>query len=486
MTSLEGLIDERKQKREELQAKGINPYPAKSERTTTTKQFLDTFAQHSDDDTFTVAGRVHARRDFGKLTFLVIEDESGRLQLFIQAKELDENDQIALEQIERGDIVQATGTPTVTKTGEQSLRCTRLTMLTKAIRPLPEEWFGMKEHEERYRRRYVDLIMNEDVRSLFRKRSAYIHELRTFWQNRGFMEVETPILEHVPGGAEAEPFITHHNTLDIDLYLRISLELHQKRLLVGGYEKIFELGKVFRNEGMSRQHLQEFTSFELYWAYADYEELMENVEECITSIIKTIFGSTTTEFEGTTLEWKAPWPRIRYGEIFKEKTGIDIAGASRDELFAYAKQEKIGVDDSMQKGRLIDTIYKTKVRPFILQPTFLIDHPVEISPLAKQHDDDKTIVERFQTVVMGAEVTNGWSELNDPVEQRRRFEEQLELRKKGDKEAYMMDVDFIESLEYGMPPAAGLGIGVDRLFMILADQPSIRDVVFFPIMKPKE
>lgn len=486
MTTLQELTSERKRKKENLEKELVNPYPATSDRSIKIEEFLKKFTEfEKTNEHHTLAGRIRAIRSFGKLLFMNIEDESGELQLVYKQDKSDKRAALILENLDIGDIIEAFGTPFTTKKGEQSMLIETLKVLTKSLRPLPQQWYGLKEHEERYRRRYLDLIMNRDVRELFNLRSTFIQEIRNYWLQKEFLEVETPILENVPGGAEAEPFVTHHNTLDIDVYLRISLELHLKRLVVGGFEKIFEIGKIFRNEGMSTQHLQEFTMLELYWTYIDYIQLMEETEKFFTTIIQNTFQTLSTKYQNTTLKWDSPWPRMRYTEIFEEKTGIDLLSATTEELFSYAQKEHLDVEKQMEKGRLIDTIYKAKVRPGIIQPTFLIDHPIDVSPLSKRHRDNPKLTERFQVVVTGAEVYNAYSELNDPQDQRERFETQQQLRKKGDTEAYMMDEDFLQAIEYGMPPTAGMGMGIDRLFAILTDSASIRDVVFFPMMKPK-
>lgn len=486
MASLEELMVERTKKIQALRNAGIDPYPATSHRTTSTRAFSDHFVEHErSGEHHTIAGRIRNIRSFGKLKFLVCQDESGSLQFVVKNDELQKADQTVNANIDIGDIIEATGTAFTTKKGERSLLASTLRILTKTVRPLPEKWHGLKDHEDRYRRRYVDLIMNTDVKELFRKRSELIWNIRTYWNERGFMEVETPILENVPGGAEAEPFITHHNTLDIDLFLRISLELHLKRLLVGGYEKIFEIGKVFRNEGMSTQHLQEFTLLELYWTYIDYNRLMDETEKFLTTVIERTFGTLETTVGETVIRWNAPWPKVRYADAFKEHTGIDLLSANDAELLRYAQKRNLEVRNTTGRGRLIDTIYKSAVRPLLIQPTFLIDHPVDISPLSKRHRDNERLVERFQVIVNGVEIDNAFSELNDPIDQRERFEAQAKLRTKGDREAYMTDDDFLESIEVGMPPTAGMGMSIERLLMLLTNCESIRDVVFFPTMKPK-
>lgn len=485
------MLDELKQARleklERIKNAGINPYPSKSERTRTTAEALRDFdALSASKDAIILAGRLRTLREHGALTFADLEDGSGRLQLFFQKDALGEEKYGFLRDLDMGDFIEAKGFLFTTNKGQKTLSVGEFKILSKSLLPLPEKWHGLTDEETRYRKRYLDLIMNEDVRELFRKRTAFINSIREFLNADGFMEVETPVLEAVPGGAEAEPFITHHNKLDIDFYLRISLELHLKRLMVGGFEKIYEIGRVFRNEGISTQHLQEFTMLEFYWAYADYGELMDFVEEFYTTIIEKTFGTLDVPYRGQTLHFQRPWPRVDYREAVMREAGVDIDQYPTKEAMQELVREKgIKPDPAAGRGRLIDQLYKKLVRPNLVQPCFLINHPIDISPLAKRREDDPDKVERLQVLIAGAEVGNGFSELNDPIDQRGRFLKQEELREAGDKEAQMIDEDFVEALEYGMPPTAGFGVGIDRLLMILVDQENIRDVVFFPMMKPK-
>lgn len=481
----------RKEKVSDLRMQGINPYPTKVERSHRISEVFEQFETLQSKETLVhITGRIRLFRKHGGVSFMQIEDQSGSIQLFIRKDELGEDVyEFIKEFMDVGDFVGASGQCVVTKTGEQSIMVSRLDIISKAIQPLPDKWHGLKDHEARYRKRYVDLIMNKDVRDLFVLKSKFIQSFRAYLMNGSFLEVETPILEHVPGGAEAEPFVTKHNTLEIDLFLRISLELGLKRLMVGGYERIFEIGRVFRNEGMSTQHLQEFTMMEMYWAYADHEALMSFVESMYMHVIKDVTGSTTVRFGDHELDFAAPWPRIDYVDIIKEKTGIDImAHEDVGSLKKAIKSKKIDItfEKTAGLGRVIDQLYKKTVRPGLIQPSFLINHPTVISPLAKQKDGDPQRVNRFQILVAGAELGNGFAELNDPIDQRARFEAQLKLREAGDPEAHMYDDDFVNALEYGMPPTAGFGVGIDRLFMVVMNQPSIRDVVFFPTMKPKD
>lgn len=467
---------------------GINPYPAKSFWThKISEAILNAEKFEKESQIVTLVGRLRALRGHGGSIFANIADEFGAFQIYFKKDELSSEQWSLVGLFDVGDFIQVTGKVFTTKKGEKTLLVSDCKILVKSLLPLPEKWHGLQDEELRFRKRYLDLIMNDDVKQLFRKKSKFIKNIRNFFDRNGYMEVETPVLEAIPGGADAEPFITHHNTLDIDLYLRISLELHLKRLLVGGYEKIYEIGKVFRNEGMDTQHLQEFTMLEFYWAYADYNDLMEFTEKFYMDIIQKTFGTLEIKYKDHVLNFKAPWPRIDYREIILKEAGVDIdLYPTKEAMQKVVKEKGIKVDPAAGRGRLIDQLYKKLVRPKLIQPSFLINEPLDVSPLAKKMDNDKTKTQRFHVLVAAAEVGNAFSELNDPVDQKERFEVQAKLRLGGDPEAQMMDEDFVEALEYGMPPTAGFGVGIDRLFMILADQESIRDVVFFPTMRPKE
>ncbi|PIS05499.1 MAG: lysine--tRNA ligase [Candidatus Buchananbacteria bacterium CG10_big_fil_rev_8_21_14_0_10_42_9] len=477
----------RLKKVEQLRAAGVNPYPV---RFSVSKTAAQARQLKIGTKNIRLAGRITSIRAMGKLAFSHLQDSSGKIQIVFKEDELAKGQfQFFNENFNLGDFIGVSGELFKTKKGEISLLVKKFELLTKAVRPLPEKWHGLKDQEQRYRKRYLDLVANTEVRDLFKQRTNFIKEIRSYLDNNDFLEVETPVLEHVPGGADAEPFVTHHNTLDIDLYLRISLELHLKRLLVGGYERIYELGKVFRNEGMSTQHLQEFTMLEFYAAYLDFNDLMDFCEKMYKTIIKKVIGTLKVEYQGKQIDFGKKWEIVDYRRALIDYTGIDIYNfTTRDKLTAEIKKQKLDleVDKSMGLGRVTDQLYKKYARPKIVQPTFLIKHPISVSPLAKKHPVNPFVTERFQIIVDGAEVGNGFSELNDPIDQRRRFESQMKLREQGDNEAQMIDEDYIEALEYGMPPAAGFGVGIDRLFMILTNQPSIRDVVFFPTMKPKK
>lgn len=473
----------------QLKDKKINPYPATVNKTHSVAEALAAFAKLAKaEKKVALCGRLRLLRRHGGSTFARLEDESGDIQLFFNKKILGDDQYEILKLIDVADFLSVEGILFTTKTEEKTLQVEGMEVISKAIRPLPSKWHGLKDDEYRYRHRYVDLIMNPEVKELFRLRSRFIREMRDFLINEGFMEVETPVLEHTPGGAEAEPFITHHNTLDIDLFLRISLELHLKRLIVGGYEKIFEIGRVFRNEGMSTQHLQEFTMMEFYWAYADNQKLMDFVQKMYQTIIKNTFGTLRIDYQGTALDFSGKWNRLDYTELFKEHTGIDLDKITTvDQLKkeVKAKKIKVQIDPKAGLGRLIDQVYKVSVRPKLIQPCFLTNHPVVISPLAKRDETNPKITERHQVLIMGSEVGNGFSELNDPIDQKERLKAQMKLREAGDKEAQMIDYDYVRALEHGMPPTAGFGVSIARLFMMLTNQESVRDVVFFPTMRPR-
>lgn len=477
------------EKLKELRSKNINPYPSTFEKTHTIGELQEKYKDLENgaelEDIAQITGRVMAWRTGGKVSFVDIKDESGKMQLFVSINALGQEVYEDLRLFDMGDIVGAVGKIKRTKRGELSIAVQKVTLLSKALRPLPEKFHGLKDTETKYRKRYLDLIMNNETKELFRKRSLFVKEMRNFMDSKGFMEVETPMMELVPGGADARPFVTHHNALDLDLYLRISLELHLKRLIIGDYEKVYEIGRVFRNEGMSTQHLQEFTLMEFYWAYADYNMLMELTEEMYTYLMEKVFGTLKFEYQGETLDFTRPWKRIDYRQVILEKAGIDLNQyPTVESLIPVLKEKGVEPDIKLGRGRLIDQLFKKFVRPELIQPAFLINHPLDISPLAKQHEDNPNYVQRFQVLFAGAEVGNAFTELNDPIDQKGRFEEQGKLREKGDDEAQRMDEDFIEALEHGMPPTGGFGVGIDRFFAILANAETIRDVVFFPTMKP--
>ncbi len=477
---LEDIISERRQKLDAYR-KISDPYPARVRRTVSLAEFREGFETLGQQKKpIVLVGRVRALRDQGKIVFCDIEDASGRCQVVLDGEHLKKIDELK-SLVDIGDFVEGVGAPYLTKRGEKSLMVSEFRIITKSLRPIPQNWYGLEDVETRLRRRYLDLIANPESRTFFEKKSIFWESIRAFLAKEGFVSVETPVLESVPGGAEAEPFTTHHNALDRDFYLRISLELPLKKLLVGGYEKVFEIGRIFRNEGIDREHLQDYTQMECYWAYADYNDMMRFVESMYKETIKKTFGTLTTTYMGQTLDWEKPWEKVEYYEIFKKETGIDLSKVTIDELKKFAEKEKLRPEKNAGRGRLIDLIYKKAVRPKLVKPCFLVNPPVDVEPLAKRMEEDPNRVERFQILAGGTELGKGFSELNDPLDQRTRFEEQMKLRETGDREAQMLDEDFLEALEYGMPPAAGFGVS-ERLFAVLADKP-VREATLFPLMK---
>lgn len=465
----------RLEKLEQLKQLGINPYPASFNKKNTVQEAL-----LSEGKTVTTAGRLFSFREHGNIAFADLKDESGKIQLFFQKKLLGDTFK-TLKLLDIGDFIGVTGEVIKTVAGEVSIAPTSVTLLTKSLLPLPSEHFGLKDEEIKLRKRYLDLLMHPELRELFKKKTIFWHAVRKYLVANGFLEVETPVLQSIPGGADARPFTTHHNAQDMDLYLRISLELPLKRLLVGGYEKVFEIGRIFRNEGIDAEHLQDYTQLEFYWAYADYHDLMDFIENMYKTIIQETCGSLITSWQGNEINWAGKWPCVDYTQLLNERWGVSIETMSVEDLYVLAKKLGVKVEENLGKGRLLDYIYKKTVRPTLLQPMFIINHPVEVEPLAKRLPADFSKVQRMQILAMGSELGKGFSELNDPIDQRDRFEDQMRLREKGDEEAQMMDEDFVESLEYGMPPAAGFGVS-ERLFAMLMDKP-MREVVFFPTMK---
>jgi lysyl-tRNA synthetase, class II len=463
-------------------------YPERCGRTHTVSDVLDGFeAFQTSGKPVTIAGRVKSLRMMGKIGFAHVEDGSGKMQIFL-SEQVTGLDKLKLfsDTIEIGDFVEATGKVFLTKKEEKTVEVADWKILGKSMRPIPTEHFGLQDEEEKLRRRYLDLLSNPETRDIFVKKNAFWQTVRMLLSSEKFLEVQTPVLEHIPGGAEAEPFVTHHNALDQDFYLRISLELALKRLLVGGYERVFEIGRVFRNEGVDREHLQEFDHMEFYAAYMDMEQGMVLVERMYKDIVRAIAGEAmTTSYEGETIDWSKPFPRVDYFTEFQKETGIDLSDdISVEELKKKADELGIKYEKSYGKGRMIDTLYKKTVRQKLMQPCFLVGHPLEVSPLAKVDPTNPRRVLRFQPIAAKSELGNGFAELNDPADQRRRFEEQMKLRAAGDNEGMMLDEDFLEALEYGMPPACGFGMS-ERLFAILMDK-SVRETVIFPPMKGRE
>jgi len=498
--ALDEIRNTKIEKVNKLRKAGIDPYPALTRRSHSVAEAVEKFDELSvSGREIVLAGRIMAKREMGGAVFFDVNDGSTGSTSSLQASSpqasakiqvLIKEDDVGKEKFEQfrdfldiGDFVEVKGTLFKTKTGEKTLLTTHYSLLTKALLPLPEKWHGLEDEEERLRKRYLNLIMNPGEKELFIKKAKFWHSVRTFLLNEGGLEVDTPVLEQIPGGADAEPFKTHMNALDIDLYLRISLELSLKRLIVAGFEKIFEIGRIFRNEGMDREHLQDYTQMEMYWAYYDYERLMVLIEKFFKNIIKETLGSDSHEYRGKTINWGSKWKRYNYFEEFQKYTGLDLDKVSEKDLKKYAETEGVDTKFHVGRGRLIDVVFKKKVRSELWEPGFLILPPVDIEPLAKRWPENSNKVERFQVMAGGVELGKGFSELNDPLDQRKRFEEQTKLREKGDKEAQRMDEDFVEALEYGMPPTAGFGMS-ERLFSFLVDR-SVRETVFFPLMRPR-
>ncbi len=492
----------RRQKLDELIKMGINPYPA--ELFEVNAQSADILKNYENDKlgykNISIAGRIMSVRDMGKACFAVLQDAVGRIQIYVRRDDIcpDEDkslyDTVFKKLIDIGDIVGISGYVFTTKTGETTIHCTSLKLLCKSLRPLPivkvdEEGTthdAFSDPEQRYRMRYLDLIVNPDIRDTFIQRSKMVNAMRTFLNNKGYLEVETPILQPIHGGAAARPFVTHHNTLDMQLYLRIANELYLKKLIVGGYDGVFEFAKDFRNEGMSRFHNPEFTQVELYVAYKDYNWMMNLVEEMVEKVCIAIHGKTEIQVGDNLINFQRPWKRYTMFEAIEHFTGVDISNMDEYTMRDAAKKMGIHVDPTLARGKVIDEIFGETCEGKLIQPTFITDYPEEMSPLAKKHRSKIGFVERFEAICNGKEICNAYSELNDPIDQRKRFEDQLELAKRGDEEAMVLDEDFIRAIEFGMPPTSGLGIGIDRLAMIMTNSNSIQDVLFFPQMRPEK
>jgi len=481
--SLNELIKVRRDKLEELRASGIDPYGQRFDRDQTAESILNNFAD-LEGKTVKIAGRIMAKRRHGKAGFANLQDLSGNIQLYFRKDDLGEQKYEYFKKLDIGDILGIKGEVFRTQKGEISIHVRDLVFLSKSLHPLPEKWHGLKDVELRYRQRYVDLIVNPEVKEVFIKRSRIIKEIRNYLDERGFLEVETPMMQPIAGGATARPFITHHNALDMDLYLRIAPELYLKRLIVGGLEKVYEINRNFRNEGISTKHNPEFTMMEVYQAYADYEVMMDLTEDMIATVVKKVNGSMVVEMEGQRIDFTPPWPRISMLEAIEKYTGVNFAQIKSDEeARAAALKLNLEVDENSTRGDLINKVFEEFVEEKLIQPTFVYGHPVEISPLAKRNATNPEFTDRFEVFIMQREIANAFSELNDPIDQRERFLKQVEKRNQGDGEAHMMDEDYIKALEYGMPPAGGLGIGIDRLVMIITASPSIRDVILFPTLR---
>ena len=474
----------RREKLAELQAAGKDPFQqVRFERDHYTTDIHEHFDE-LEGKTVRLAGRMMSKRIMGKASFSDMRDRYGRLQLYIKRDNVGEDVYKGYKKFDIGDIIGIEGEVFRTQKGEISVSVTELTLLSKNLAPLPEKWHGLKDTDMRYRQRYVDLIVNPEVRDTFEKRSAIVREIRNFMDSRGFMEVETPCLNTIPGGAAARPFITHHNALDIDMYLRIATELHLKRLIVGGLERVYEIGRIFRNEGMDTKHNPEFTTIELYQAYTDYHGMMDITEDMVIHVCEKVLGGTKVMYQGTEIDFTKGWKRMTMAEAVKEYAGIDFMALSPEEALEAVKAKGLEIEKGKESwGDLMSLCYDEYVEENLMQPTFITDYPVEISPLAKRKPSDPRLTERFECFVYGRELCNAFSELNDPIDQKERFERQVALRAAGDEEAGMMDEDFINALEYGMPPTGGMGMGIDRLVMFLTDAASIRDVLLFPTMK---
>ncbi|EIJ80055.1 lysyl-tRNA synthetase [Bacillus methanolicus PB1] len=480
----------RRDKMNELRQKGYDPFGKRFERTHHTQELINTYGDLDKDEieeknvSVKIAGRIMTKRGKGKAGFAHIQDLTGQIQIYVRLDAVGEEQYEIFNSADLGDIVGVTGTLFKTKVGELSVKVESFILLTKSLRPLPEKFHGLKDVEQRYRQRYLDLIMNSESKDTFITRSRIIQSMRRYLDDHGYLEVETPMMHAIAGGASARPFITHHNALDMPLYMRIAIELHLKRLIVGGLEKVYEIGRVFRNEGVSTRHNPEFTMIELYEAYADYRDIMKLTENLIAHIAQEVLGTTTIQYGDHEVELKPEWKRLHMADAIKEHTGVDFwKEMSTQEARALAKEHNVEINDNMLFGHIVNEFFEQKVEENLIQPTFIYGHPVEISPLAKKNEEDPRFTDRFELFIVGREHANAFTELNDPIDQRERFEAQLKEREQGNDEAHMMDDDFVEALEYGMPPTGGLGIGIDRLVMLLTNSPSIRDVLLFPLMR---
>jgi len=483
------LLEERLRKLEELRSLGVDPYPYRYQVDTQTREILERFGEIQEipenEHFVSIAGRIITKRDMGRGGFAHIQDSTGRIQIYARQDVLGKEKYKIYKRLDIGDIIGVYGYVFRTRTGELTVLVQDFQLLTKSLRPLPEKWHGLRDKETRYRQRYLDLIVNPEVRETFIKRSRIVRAIRDYLDERGFLEVETPILQPLYGGASARPFITHHNALDMDLYLRISDELYLKRLIVGGFDKVYEIGKDFRNEGMDREHNPEFTQIEIYQAYADYNDMMDLVEDLISHVAREVLGTTTITYQGNRIDLTPPWRKVSMIEAIRESSGIDVTQTPEEKMLRIIEEKGGGVKGKPSWGKIVAELFEIFVEPDLIQPTIVMDYPVDISPLAKRKRGDERLVERFELFVGGLEMANAFSELNDPMDQRERFKEQMRQRALGDEEAQVMDEDFIRALEYGMPPTGGLGIGIDRLTMLLTDSESIRDVILFPHMRPE-
>ena len=483
---LSQILKVRRDKLKALQEEGKDPFEQTRFSVSHTTQAIKEHFDEMEGQAVTVAGRLMSKRGMGKVSFCDLQDKTGRIQIYARKDEMDEAVYNAFKKYDIGDIVGVEGEVFRTQRGEMSVRCKNVTLLSKSLRPLPEKFHGLQDKELRYRQRYVDLIVNQESRRNFEIRSQFVSYLRSFLDGRGYMEVETPVLNTISGGATARPFITHHNTLDLDMYMRIATELHLKRLIVGGLERVYEVGRIFRNEGMDTKHNPEFTTVELYQAYADFNDMMDLFEEFLSSAAMKILGTYEVQWQGETVNLAPGWTRLSMAEAVKQYLGVDFMAIS-DDAEAVAAAKSVGIDmDGVEPtwGHALYECFDQKVEGMLIQPTFITMHPVDVSPLAKRYAKDPRLTERFELFICRSEMGNAFSELNDPIDQKERFQKQVEMRAKGDEEAGMMDDDYINALEYGLPPTGGLGIGIDRCVMLLTGADSIRDVILFPTMKP--
>lgn len=487
---LNDQLQVRREKMNALREKGLDPFGKRFDRSHQSQELINQYGELEKEEleekaiSVTLAGRIMTKRGKGKAGFAHIQDLSGQIQIYVRTDAVGEEQYELFDSADLGDIVGVTGTLFKTQVGELSVKAKSIELLTKALRPLPDKFHGLKDVEQRYRQRYLDLIMSQESKETFINRSKIIQSMRRYLDDHGYLEVETPMMHSIAGGASARPFITHHNALDMQLYMRIAIELHLKRLIVGGLEKVYEIGRVFRNEGVSTRHNPEFTMIELYEAYADYRDIMSLTENLIAHIAQEVTGNTMVQYGEHSVDLKPQWRRLHMVDAIKEFTGVDFwKEMSAEEALQLAKEHGVEVKDNMLYGHVVNEFFEQKVEEHLIQPTFIYGHPVEISPLAKKNDEDPRFTDRFELFIVAREHANAFTELNDPIDQRERFEAQLKEREQGNDEAHMMDDDFVEALEYGMPPTGGLGIGIDRLVMLLTNSPSIRDVLLFPLMR---
>ena len=487
VTETSDLIAIRKDKLQNLQSAGKDPFEiSKYAVTNLSVDIINNFENFVEEDVVSIAGRIMSKRDMGKASFLDLHDSKGKIQIYVKKDNISEEEYLDFKKFDIGDIVGLKGNVFRTHKGEISVRATSITLLSKSLLPLPEKFHGLKDTDLRYRQRYLDLIVNSEVKDTFVKRSQIIKEIRNFLDAQGFLEVETPVLQTIPGGAAARPFITHHNTLNIDMYLRIALELHLKRLIVGGFDRVYEIGRVFRNEGISVRHNPEFTLLELYQAYTDYYGMMDLTENLIRVVSKKVLNTTVVNYGDITIDFSKPFTRASMVDLVKKHSGVDFENLTLEQAKQEAKKHNIEFEERHLKGDILNLFFEQYVEEKLIQPTFVMNHPIEISPLAKKIPSNPQYTQRFELFINGREHANAFSELNDPIDQKERFLNQVKLRNNGDEEANMMDSDYITALEYGLPPTGGLGIGIDRLVMLLTNSQSIRDVLLFPTMKNKD